>query len=151
MATQRQKKVAEKLLENTRLDNPKPIGHILVEAGYSEGTAITPSQVTQSKGFKECLIEAGVDDDKLARIIDEGLEANKLYFKGNETVEAPDWGARHRFVETSLKIKEIVSEKSQGNTYNTFVQQNNINPNAPKARDLSDAITATLMERTKRE
>lgn len=41
--------------------------------------------------------------------------------------------------------------RGQGNTYNNFVQQNNININAPKARELADETLKLLMEKTKRK
>ena len=53
MATEKQKKVVEKLVENRRLEKPIGTGEILREAGYSEGSIIKPSQVIRSKGVQE--------------------------------------------------------------------------------------------------
>ena len=140
----KQKKAVEKILENTRNDTPKPIGQILVESGYSAGTAITPSQVTQSKGFIACLEEAGVTDDKLSKILDEGLLATK---QGE-----PDYSVRHKYLETAVKLKgHLNAQSTTGNTYNTFVQQNNYDPNIPENKDLVIDMTEYLMQKTKLE
>lgn len=53
MATERQKKVAQKLSENVRVDKPKNQGEILKESGFSESTSEKPYRVIQSKGVQE--------------------------------------------------------------------------------------------------
>jgi len=49
--TARQKKAVQKIVEIRRTG--KTLGNALRESGYSEATAIKPTQVTKSKGFKE--------------------------------------------------------------------------------------------------
>ncbi len=53
MATQRQKKALDKVVENGGI-----ISKAMRDAGYSEETAKTPSKLTDSKGWKELLEEA---------------------------------------------------------------------------------------------
>lgn len=56
--------VLAKLVENGRNgEKPKPIGAILIEAGYSPNTAKAPTKVTQSLGFQELLEEVLPDHE----------------------------------------------------------------------------------------
>lgn len=57
MATTRQKRAAKKISENIGSENPKPVGEILREVGYSESISESPALVTESKGFKELMAE----------------------------------------------------------------------------------------------
>lgn len=62
MATAKQKKAVEKLVENGGKDNPKPVGEVLREVGYSEAIVKNPQKITESKGFKALLDEYIPDD-----------------------------------------------------------------------------------------
>lgn len=62
MATARQKKAVEKLVENGGNDQPRPMGEILKEVGYSDAVAKNPQKLTESKGFKD-LIDQYLPDD----------------------------------------------------------------------------------------
>lgn len=59
------------------------------------------------------------------------------------------------------KAYEIILDRLEGkvandpevatvNTYNTFIQQNNLNPNAPEAKELVEDTLEMLMNKTKR-
>ena len=68
-----------------------------------------------------------VPDDKLFKVLDEGLEAGKRIFKNNnESGEIedlgvePDFPTRHKYLETGLKIKNYFPK--EGNT--TAIQVN---------------------------
>jgi hypothetical protein len=148
--TIKQKKAVEILVENGRKDNsdkPKTIGNILREAGYSEAIATVPAKVTGAAGFQLALQEAGVDDQRLARVIHEGLNATRPDNKSGNPIE--DYAVRHKYLETSLRLKGFVKAEENGNTYNTFIQQNNLNPNAPDSKKLVDASLDFLMEQMK--
>lgn len=62
MATTRQKKAIEKVVENGG-----NISRAMVEVGYSPATAKTPQKLTQSKGFQELMEESGLNDDLLVK------------------------------------------------------------------------------------
>ena len=62
MATAKQKRAVEKMVENGGKDNPQPVGEILREVGYSEAIAKNPQKITESKGFKKLLDEYIPDD-----------------------------------------------------------------------------------------
>lgn len=157
MATPKQRLAAEKYLENLRAENPKLLSEVLKEAGYSDTMSTTPSQVTNSKGFLQVLEEAGVTDNKLSQVMAEGLAATKAVVMGIKSEESfvdvqPDYAIRHKYLETALKTKGLVNKDDPGgNTYNTFIQQNNLNPNAPEAKTLVDNTLEMLMKQTKRK
>jgi len=88
--TDKQKKAFKERVENGRNK-----GDSLREAGYSESTAIQPTKVTNSKGWNQ-LVKEHLSDDKLAKVHDEGLNAN---MKGK-----PDYSVRHKYLDTAYKI-----------------------------------------------
>jgi hypothetical protein len=77
----------------------------MIKAGYSENTAKAPTKLTKSKGWEELLAKY-IPDDKLTKVLDEGLEAGKKIFKNNEEVGYDvDYAVRHKYLETGLKLK----------------------------------------------
>lgn len=116
MATARQKKAMEKLLEN----HGTSVSAAMRAAGYSPNTAKNPMLLTKSKSWEE-LLEQYIPDDKLAIKIEEGLEANRIISAINtgkqasaatsDFIEVPDFAVRHKYVETSLKIKGKLIER----------------------------------------
>lgn len=81
------------------------------------------------------------------RRIVHGDTARHVYFW------AADTGARQNALKLAYEVKGkgVPKDGQGGNTYNTFVQQNNINPNTPAAKTLVDDTLDYLMEKTKRE
>ena len=73
MSTERQKKVAEKLVENGRTDKIKNKGEIIRESEYSEASATKPSRIINSKGvqaeLKPFLIKLEAERDRLLEAI----------------------------------------------------------------------------------
>ena len=53
MASERAKNAARKVLEKTRKGEKIVMGQVLREVGYSEGTTITPNQVTETKSYQD--------------------------------------------------------------------------------------------------
>ena len=53
MASERAKNAARKVLEKSRKGEPVIMGQVLREVGYSEGTTITPSKVTETKSYQD--------------------------------------------------------------------------------------------------
>ncbi len=78
MATEKQKKAAEKMSENIRKEKPDPVGKVLQEAGYSESVSESPQRVTESKGFIELMDEMGLSDDALIKKNQQLLDAKRL-------------------------------------------------------------------------
>lgn len=93
------------------------------EAGYSEAMAKNPQKLTQSQAFQQIMQEAGVTDEKLVSVLKDGLEATKVIVMGTKSDESfvdiqPDHPTRHKFLETSLKIKGIGKDSDGGTTVN---------------------------------
>lgn len=149
--TPKQRLAAKLVLENT--GKGEPIGKVLKQAGYSDGIAKNPSDVTEATGFKLALIQAGATEEKLAQVFNSGLEANRVdVIKGiSQASDVPDIALRVATAEKVAKIYGLTAEKQQsGNTYNTFIQSNTINPNEAGTRSLVDQTLDMLMEQTKR-
>lgn len=212
--TAKQQFVVGKIVENSRLGRTETLGAIMRQAGYSDASAIKPSQLTESKGFQELLDEV-MPDNELTKIHRSLLKSMKiehmafplgpvgeddLNFSGSspnmaiteEAAErtsltdreiidliadvggtvrrivhgqtarhvyywAPNDKSRHDALKLAYDLKGFLNKKDTGNdptlpgstTYNTFIQQNNFDPNAPEARDVVDMTLESLMENTK--
>lgn len=150
--TAKQRLTAKLVLENTR--TPKPMGQILRQAGYSKGISVQPSVVTESKGFKTALLELGVNEDSLAGVFIQGIEANRVDSIKGESVmsNVPDVALRVKTAETVAKLLGYQPQAApSGNTYNTFIQQNNLDPNDPVNTGIVDNTLDMLMAQTKRK
>lgn len=129
MATTRQKQALKKMVANGSSDNPRPVKQILKEVGYSKAIQKVPSKVTKSQGFQELLEKEGISDEKLAGILNDGLESNnyiktervegigKGRLKTEEIKEVPDNITRHRYLETALKLKGHHKQEGASNIY----------------------------------
>lgn len=122
MATEKQKRLLHELVENGG-----SVSGAMRKVGYSENTAKTPSKVTKSKAFVQYMEEAGVTDQKLVKVISEGLDATKAVVMGRDSQESfvdvqPDFAIRHKYLETALKVKGVGLE-IQGNQFIQVVKE----------------------------
>jgi hypothetical protein len=85
------------------VENGGSISKAMVQAGYSEATAKTPQKLTESEGFKTLMAQMGVSDEKLINVINDGLDAIKPNEFTGEVL--PDHQARHKYLETALRLK----------------------------------------------
>ena len=69
MATQRQKLAVKKILEN-----PGSISKAMRDVGYSKNTAKNPSDLTNSKGFKQLCDEVGLTEDFILKALKEDID-----------------------------------------------------------------------------
>ena len=113
MATVRQKRALEKIVENGG-----NVSRAMIDVGYSPQTAKTPQKLTESKAFIELLEEAGIDDMTMLKTLKEGLVATKTVSIGEGTTVEPDHQNRHKFLETALRIKGYNRDNPTGNTIN---------------------------------
>ena len=72
-------------------------GGAMINEGFSPSTAATPKNLTETEGWK-ILAKNYYPDEKIARRIGEGLDAT-------DKDERPDFNARHKYVDTALKVK----------------------------------------------
>lgn len=122
MATLKQKLAVKEIVENHG-----SVSGAMIKAGYPATTAKNPKNLTESKGFKELLDQMGVTDEKLARVLNEGLEANKTIVMGKDSNEAfvdiqPDHPTRHKFLETGLRLRGYAKEEAPNFNIN-FINQ----------------------------
>src|SRR3990167_1871827 len=105
MATIKQKQAFEKVVKGSSLTNA------MKEVGYSESTAKRTNKLTNTDGWQE-LLQKHIPDNKLSKVLDEGLEAGKKVFKNNNATKQveevgyePDYAVRHKYLETALELK----------------------------------------------
>jgi len=122
MATEKQKKALLNVVENGG-----NVYKAMIDAGYSVATAHTPQKLTESKAFTQYMEEAGLTDEKLVTVLNEGLGASKAVVMGKESSESfvdvqPDYPTRHKYLETALRVKGIGGKE---NASQNFIQINN--------------------------
>lgn len=107
------------------------------EAGYSPKTAENPSKLTRSQGFQSLMEQMGISDSRLVQKLDEGLEATKAVVMGVKSEDSfvdvqPDFAVRHKYVETTLRLKGLGKEAGDIN-----IQFNNIAKDQRGSYDLA--------------
>jgi len=76
MSTSKQKTAFKKVIKNAQEGNPKTMGMILRESGYSVSKSKTPKSILDSKGFQKLL--ARVDDEViLSRVAEILIDTDK--------------------------------------------------------------------------
>jgi len=74
------------------------------------------SKKLKSKGFSTILDRAGVTDSLLADVMKEGLGATKVQTSPTEPDRnVEDYGVRHKYLETALKVKGHMTNIEQQN------------------------------------
>jgi hypothetical protein len=110
MATNKQKRLAKKILENPSMDDITSAD--MVEIGYSPNTR--PNEIVKSKGWNE-LLEKYMPDDKLMRKHDQLLEATKVVSarttgkdadsQTDDFIDVPDYQTQYKALELGYKVK----------------------------------------------
>jgi hypothetical protein len=117
----------------------KPEENAIEKAGiHVERTTLTDGEI------KGLIAEVG---GTVRRIV-HGETARHVYFW------APNDKARHDALKLAYDLKGKLNLKEPplaGDTYNTFIQQNNFDPNSSKAQDLVKNTLVGLMDGTKRK
>lgn len=116
MATLKQKKALERLVENRG-----NLSKSMVEAGYTKATAKNPSNLTSSVGFKQ-LVQKYLPDELLMQVHTEGLLATRVISavvtgkeaneKTDDFIEVPDYATRHKYLVTGYEITGKLSDRS---------------------------------------
>lgn len=92
MATQRQKKLAKLVVENSTLDKPLNGGELLEKVSYSKGLQKQPSRVIEAKGVQQELDKLGFTEDNAMIVVSDimlnpeaqdnnRLKASEMIFK----------------------------------------------------------------------
>jgi hypothetical protein len=104
MATRKQKEVIALLSANVGISTAEAMR----EAGYSPSTARQPHRLTKSPVFAE-LARQYLGDDRLLEVTTAGLTADKVTrFKDGTEFKDPDYYARHQYLETALRIRNLI-------------------------------------------
>ena len=93
-----------------------------IKAGYSESIAKNATQRLDKVGIFEVLfVKAGIDDLALIKLIQEGMNANRVISanitygeadgKTTDFIDVPDWQSRHKFIELALKLMKKIEDK----------------------------------------
>lgn len=108
------------------VENGGNVSKAMRDSGYSAKTAHNPNKITRSKSWQQLVKD--LPDEKLMRVLEEGLEANRqigalvLIRSGKDgkleqvlkddegMIEVPDHQSRHKFLETGLKIKKYLND-----------------------------------------
>jgi hypothetical protein len=107
--TLKQKALAKEIIENPS----STMKDAMIKVGYSENTAVAPSQITESKGFQE-LMNTYLDDDETLAVHKEQLHATKVISARNgkdasaetdDFIDVPDNQARLKAIELAYRIK----------------------------------------------
>ena len=84
MTTQKQKRIAKELIDNTQRKKPDTAQAMVERVGYTRSAAKAKSkEIINSKGVKEAMIEYGFSEDKAKQVVGDILikgkkEKNKL-------------------------------------------------------------------------
>ncbi len=126
MATTKQIKAVNEIITNH-----SSVKEAMKKAGYAKGSiANTTTNLTKTKGFRELMEQIGISDEKLAQRLNEGLDATKAVVMGVKSEESfvdiqPDYVTRHKYIETSLKLKGHTIDKPSTNVYQLIQEQKN--------------------------
>ena len=111
------REVLKKMDDNVRMSREEA----MKELGYSANYART-SHITQTDSWQRLMAEQ-ITDEMLLKAEKDGLEANRVIsaIKGidanggtTDFIEVPDHQTRHRFLETGLKMRGKIKDKSDG-------------------------------------
>lgn len=98
------------MLENALSKQPKPIGQILENIGYSKGVTETPKMVLETAGFKQALRELGLTEELITTALVNDINEKPKNRLGELRLGAELLG---------INKPEIEPEKPRsGNTYN---------------------------------
>lgn len=103
--TQKQRIAAKEMVENGGTT-----ASAMRKAGYSAAMVKNPQKLIKSKGFIETLELMGLSEERLAKVLDDGLDATKTVVMGTKSNESfvdiqPDFAVRHKYLETALRLR----------------------------------------------
>jgi len=125
------------------LENGGNVSKAMRDLKYKETTINNPKNVTETKSWETLL--GDVSDEKLLRVLDEGLEATQVKTSLTEPDRTlPDFAVRHRYLETGFKLKGRLIEKKDINLKGSNVivlPEQELNERREKILDSSSRAT----------
>jgi hypothetical protein len=128
----RQQNVLKIMVENPKTSASKA----MIAAGYSPQSAKNPQRITHTESFRLLMEKAGIDDVKVLQTLNDGLAAQnfiktervegigKTRLKTEEVVAVPDLTTRHKYLETTLRLKGLAAKDNATTIqFNNFAQE----------------------------
>ena len=135
VVTTKQKKLAIRVVENMQKDKPLPLGKIMEDIGYGS-TSLTPSIVTESKGYLQALRDLGLTEELVTVSLIEDIE-KKPQNRVKELALASDILQMRKVQENGNK-----DNHSKGNTYNFLFNSTT----QQQIEDINKAIKQRLLK-----
>jgi hypothetical protein len=113
----------------------------------------------KSKAIDHLVFPLAMNDDEISELV-ESVGGTVRKFKHGETAThvwfwAPNTKARQDALKLAYDLKGKLGKRGEddpgGNTYNTFIGNNTINPNTPTSKELVQNSLDILMNQTKRK
>lgn len=117
------------------------------------------NRLLHTKRIDHMVFPLSITDEEITELV-ESVDGTMRKVIHGETAKHAYWWvpndkARHDALKLAYDLKGKLGKREgddgSGSTYNTFIQQNNINPNTPTARQLVDNSIDILMKQTKRK
>lgn len=107
------------------VNNGQTVGEAVREVYQSKRNT---TRITKSKSWEQ-LLKKHIPDSKLAKVLNEGLEAGKTVYKNNNSTKEieevgyePDYAVRHKYLETGLKLKAKFPKEGLDDGNNTDIK-----------------------------
>jgi len=112
----------------------------------------------ESKAIDHLVFPTDMTDEEITELVESVGGSVRKFKHGDTATHVWFWAANTKARQDALKLaydlKGKLGKKEEGgsgNIYNTFVQNNSINPNTPNAKTLVDNTIDVLMSQTKRQ
>lgn len=109
--TKRQLMLARELIENPR----QTLKESLTKSEYAKSIVSSPERALAKPSFIELMDRQGMTDEFLNSKLYQGLEATKVVVYGDSFIEPPDFIARHKYLDTALRVKRHLTNDTQIN------------------------------------
>jgi len=129
----RQKKLAMLVVENMQKKQPEPIGKLMESIGYGT-TSLTPSIVTESKGYLQALRDLGLTEELVTTSLVDDIN-KKPQNRVKELSLASDILQMRKPVEVNK------NDTNKGNTYNFLFNETT----KQQIEDINNAIKQRLL------
>ena len=133
MATIRQERVAQLIIENAKLDKPLNGGELLEKVRYGK-ISKQPSRILKSKGVKEVLKKSGFTEDNAKNVVqkimlDEDIEPNARLKATDQVFKVEGSYAPEKSVNLNIEVPigkqktatDAITRFLNGNTGNTTI------------------------------
>lgn len=145
-------------LQSTRAIKSKGFMELLEQELPDDMLVRVHKKLLTTKSIDHMVFPLSITDEEIEELVESVGGTLRKIIHGETAKHAYWWIASAKARGDALKLAYDLKGKlgskeppTPGNTYNTFIQQNNINPNTPDAKQLVDSTLDTLMQQTKRK